>query len=172
MAEVDVQGRVAAVSIFEPDRRDEAIAELDERFLAGEGLAAAQPENLAVQLFDRSAEVIMDGRLEDALGLYRPDLVMDDHRRVVGMRFEGRDEFQPTASALFTWEFDRINRIVLGTHGDRVALFQVVFGNADSDIEALVLVELDGTSRFSRIDVFDPDDVEAAQALLRERAEP
>jgi class 3 adenylate cyclase/tetratricopeptide (TPR) repeat protein len=78
VAELDAEGRFAAIVTFEPADLDAAHAELDARYAAGE--AAAHPRVSATMRAFRDAFAARDW---DALAaVFTPDLVGYDHRRL------------------------------------------------------------------------------------------
>jgi hypothetical protein len=160
--EIDDGGLVTLVECYDPGELDAAVAALDERYGA--------TGNAAVRALDRATGLVMEGRADEAMDIYSADLVMDDHRPLVGgVRLEG-PEFEDTANALFRWEYDRVHRTVLGVHGDHIALIHGVYGNASSEIAAILLIEVDDDGRYKRLDVFDADQLAEATAAFEARA--
>ena len=135
-----------------------------------EAMAVLGPEeNLAARVIIRTTQLILEGRLEEAALVNRPDFVMRDHRPVIGGELSG-PEFEDTANALWRWQFDRFTWQVLEQHGQHLALLRGLFGGAGAEVEALLLIEVDDEGRYRRLDVFDADQADLAQTAFREGA--
>ncbi len=168
------RGEILYIDVFGPDDYEAARACFAERAAAAETpvrlALASLPANEAVRVIKRTMELLLAGKVEEAAERYAPDMVMEDHRPVIGgLRLEGREAFEPTASAIVGWEFDRWSHTVIGVRGLRLALVQAVFGDSNTAVEALLMAEADDQGRYQRLDVFDPDQVDEAFARLDER---
>jgi ketosteroid isomerase-like protein len=157
-------GKIQRLEVFAIEDRAAAEARFAE-------LTAEPDSNSAVEVITRTMGLLLGGRVEEAGQRYGPDMVMEDHRPIIGgVRLEGRDAFEPMASAIVDWGFDRWTWSVVALHGDRLALVRAVFGDGAREVEALLLAEADDQVRYRRLDVFDPDQLELATVLFTERS--
>ena len=175
VVQLDDTGRhILRHEVFDASQHLEAIALLDELGNASESVTGdelSHPDNAAVRMFDRSMGLTMDGRLDEVADLYSHEMVMDDHRPVIGgVRYEGRDDAMSAPSSLSEWGYDRMRREVVDQRGDRFALIDAVMGNDEAEVEVVVLSSLGPDGLLERIDLFDPDQMEMARAKLDELA--
>jgi hypothetical protein len=130
------------------------------------------PPNAATRWNDRWC-VLGEARDRDALGaLYAPGVVFDDRRRLLGTT---GDRETALVNAWHIWEPEgiRIDRTLLATAGDRLALerWRMCGGGpgADFEIELLGLTEVDADGLALAWICFDLDDHAAASTELGDR---
>ncbi len=160
--ELDLDERVSAHIMFEPDDFDAAFAELDSRYLIGEAATYARTWSAIT-----NANAAFNRREMFAT---TPDWVNIDHRRVTG--------FAPGDQAAYvraTWDLapDVKNRIVAVHRASHVgAVFtQTLSATSRESFEAewreIVLLTFEGES-ISRCEVFDESDLDTALARFDE----
>jgi len=162
------RGRITRVEMFELEDLEAALARFEE--LRPDPLRI--PPNAATRWNDRWC-VLGEARDRDALGaLYAPGALFDDRRRL--LRTTG-DRETALVNAWVIWEPGgiRIDRTVLATAGDRLALehWRMRGGGpgADFEIDLLGLTEVDADGLAVAWICFDPDDHAAASTELAER---
>jgi len=171
VCEVDSEGRLVQVIIFDPDDRRAASAELVERYdssTTGRRLPAGVFEALrAVNSHDL-------GRLRAALP---DDFVIDDHRRTGLGRLEGADRYVAAAAALFEQAPEILIEVlyVIALHERGVLTMAHGFGRLpDGGQFELVYVWLawieDG--RLVGTEMFEPEDIELARRRFESRQRP
>ncbi len=162
--ETNADNRIAAVVVFEPDDIEAAFAELDARYLAGEGAAHAHTWSVIAR-----AHSAFNRRELPAVA---PDFF--DHRPVVTV--EAGD---PTANIRDMWDFTPDLRIYVETvhrlSDLGAVLTQVSRGTSQGGFEAewrvveVVTVEDD---LVKRAELFDETDLDAALARFDELSRP
>jgi class 3 adenylate cyclase len=162
ISEIDADGRIATVVTFDLDDIDAAFAELDNRYLAGEAAAHAHAWSLIAGLY----AVLNRHELPPTT----PDFVDVDHRRLAPFAQGDIIEFARTA-------FDQIPDLsfrieaVHGLSNLGGVVTQVLRGTSREGFEAewreIHLMTVEG-DMFSRSEIFDETDVDAAVARFDE----
>ncbi len=162
IAELDADGRTAALITFDPDDFDAAIAELDARYLAGEAAAHAHTWSVVADAYDAF------NRRE--LSAPTPDWVNIDHRRGAGFAPGDMIAYVHAAwddspdTKIYIGAVHRLNKIgAVVTHMAR-GVSQEGFDAEWRDVHVLV-VEGD---MLSRSELFDDADLDAAIARFEE----
>lgn len=160
--ETDVDGRIKARVVFDPDDLDAAIAELDARYLVGEAAAHAHTWSAVTGAY----AALNRHELPEMAA----DMVSIDNRRVASFVPGGVKEY-----TLLAWQqvpdiSYRIDSVHLLTEAGAV-ITQALRGTSRDGFEAewreIHLMTLDG-GRFSRSEMFDEDDVEDALTRFAE----
>jgi hypothetical protein len=166
IVEINADNQMSARVLFDPDDRDAAFAELDARYLAGEAAAHAHTWALI-------AEAVA-GVNRHELPELAPDWVNIDHRRAIA--------FAPgdmTAYVHATWDDGPDGKAHIETV-HRLSNLGAVVTQAGHDISPegfeaewrmLNLMTVEG-GRFSRIELFDESDLDAALARFDELNRP
>ena len=164
--ETDVEDRIAAGALFDPDNIDAAFAELDERYLAGEAAPHARTWRVITQAYA--------GMTRGELPPTTADLVNIDHRHVTPM---GPDDGIASLHASwsiaegFTLHIEAVHRLSdLGAVFTRSSDATSKAG-FDAEWRAIDLVIVDG-DRISRGEIFDESDLDAALARFDELSRP
>jgi DNA-binding SARP family transcriptional activator len=166
IVEIDAEERIVADFVFDLDDIDAAFAELDTRYLAGEGAAHAVTWSVITGIF------VAHNRREIAAAT--PDAVSIDHRR--GAAFapgEGIDYIRAG------WDLDQtLNLYIEAAHrvNDLGAVFTFVgFGTSHEGFAAewrgVNLMTVDG-EMLNRAEVFDEEDLDAALAKFDQLSRP
>jgi hypothetical protein len=160
--EIDADERIVARLAFELDDIDAAFEELDARYLAGEAAAHAHMWTLIAGLYA--------GLNRHELPQTTPDFVDADHRRLAPFAQGDIIEFARTA-------FDQIPDLsfrieaVHGLSNLGAVVAQALRGTSRDGFEAewheIHLTMVDG-DRFSRSEIFDEADIDAALARFEE----
>ena len=166
IAEIDADDRIVAGVVFDLDDVDAAFAELDARYIAGEGAAHAGTWSLIAGAF------VAHNRRE--LPATTPDPVSIDHRRVAS--FAPGEGFEYIRAG---WELDQnLNLYIETAHrvNDRGAVFTWTgSGTSHEGFEAewrgVNLMTVDG-EMLDRSEVFDEEDLDAALAKFEELSRP
>jgi ketosteroid isomerase-like protein len=164
--EVDAEGRVVAVILFDPDDRAAASTELIERYLTSgaDGMSPALIEF-------RSALNAHDlGRARAAL---HDDFVLDDHRLARLGRIEGADAYIAAMAAAYELSADlSIHPLYVAAtapHG-RVMVMRAAGTNTEGgefEILYAALIAHRG-EKIAMIEFFEPEDLDAALARFEE----
>ena len=159
----DERTRVAAVA-FDPDDLDAAYAELDARYAAGE----AAPYHQEWETLRRSERALAQRDWEDFAGVFTPDLVHRDHRKL-GAGALSRDEFVERQRALVELAPDAtLRRDHILALGHRAALVVATWkGTREGGPFEFGAVNVMGFAPDARIrssDFYDLDQLDAARA--------
>ena len=164
VGELDALGRIRRFDQYDLERLEPARARYAE--LRPDPLRI--PPNAATRIFDRWREAF-EARDWPALeALCAPTFVYEDRRRM-NLLAGDRDMFLANSRLLAGLPDLRIERSVLATSGDRLALERLLWTSDDSEVEVLQVVEVDAEGRFLALIGFDPDDRRAASAELLAR---
>jgi class 3 adenylate cyclase/ketosteroid isomerase-like protein len=162
--EVDRQGRIVAIVLFDLDDRDAAYAELDARYAVGE--SAAHP--LAAAWLAGYLRAFAARDWDAMAALFAADLVAHNHRLVGWGTLNGPAALLSTAKAQVELAPDTRERVDHVRLGERGVLFEYAwYGTREGgDFENLwvVGVELDAAGRARRVDVWEAGQVEHARA--------
>jgi class 3 adenylate cyclase len=162
-------GRVARWEQSDGDAAEEALARFD--------TLAAPPEssfeNAAARSFRDFARCWNARDWEGIVAAHAPDARLSDRRPLTGVDLEGR-EFFATMRLIFDLRAARWHGELLGTRGDRLALFRRRLEIGDeakgiSEAEYLGIVEVDAAGRTTADVVLDPGDLDTAYAELDAR---
>jgi ketosteroid isomerase-like protein len=160
-------GRITRLELFEVEDLDKAKARLEE--LRPDPLRI--PPNAVTRTWDQWWNAAIAGEWDTVATLYHPSYRSDDRRRLIRL----------TTDVVGMLENDRLlvdggwrpARTLLATAGDRLALQRVLWSTgeagATSEIEILMVSEVDRDGRFVHGTVFDPDDRAGASAEISER---
>jgi hypothetical protein len=166
--EVDAEGHVVAVIVFDPDQRRAASLEMSERYYRSEAarwIPAAAVEGI------RAMNTHDLGRMRAALP---DDFVFDDHRRTGLGRLEGADAFV----ASLAWPFEQAPDSVVETlytvataqHGDLVMAHSFgTLAESGGEVESVyVRLGLYRGGRIVGMELFEPEDLDVARARFEE----
>ncbi|MBX3023588.1 AAA family ATPase [bacterium] len=165
--EVDAEGRSAFVVLFDPDAVDAAHAELDRRYDAGEGAVHGG-------VVTRFIQGVAARDWAGVAALCAPTLVEHDHRRLTGLgTTRGADQW--VENNVRVWLDLAPDIVARQTHVRGCArgiLAEIALaGSREGGAFALAFVaviELDAQWRFTRIDVYDVDQLALARARFAE----
>lgn len=159
--------RITRLDLFEVEDLDKAKARLEE--LRPDPLRI--PPNAVTRTWDRWCSAVAANDRDAIPGMYAPAYRFDDRRRLFRMT---SDLGQTLAGDHLLLEDGwRPVRTLLATAGDRLALQHILWttgeAGATSEIEILMVSEVDRDGRFVHGAAFDPDDRAAASTELFER---
>jgi hypothetical protein len=162
--EVDAEGRIVAIVLFDLDDEAAAYAELDARFDTGEG--AEHPRAWAWATRFRRAFASRDW---DALAaLHAPDQQAHNHRLVGWGTLRGPGAWVPTVQRLVDLAPDAQQRVDHLRLGERGLLWRFAWqGTREGgafEAPMLLVVELDEAGRQRRLDIWDPERLDTALA--------
>jgi hypothetical protein len=165
LIEVDERGDRRLGVTFDPRDLDAAFAELDERYAAGEAAAPAAGW--------RHLRVALERRDWDAIGdLCAPDLAATDHRLVGFGTRRGQAAVREAQRAMVELAPDaRIRTRHLRTSSRGLLAASMWVGTRDGgsfEIPILEVIEVDAQGRVARLDLYDPQHLEAALARFEE----
>ncbi len=170
--EVDRDGRIVAIVLFDLEDRDAAHAELDRRFDAGE--AASHPEISAA--WAARARAVQARDWDAVAALYAPSFVSADHRPLGFPSGGGIDAHIKGFQAMFELAPDAR---VLTDHkilSNRGVLTSVCWqGTRDGgafEIPQIGVAEFDAHGKFCRLDIYAPEQLDRALARFAELAAP
>ena len=168
LIEVDADGRIVAAIAFDVDDRSTALAEMERRFLEGEGAACADGQ-MPIVTFD-AAFVVRDWKaLRESLS---DDFVSTDHRPA-WMGSSTADEYVESMRTFAELSPDVVSEtmrlLAWGDHG-RVAMTRVTGTQEDAGPFENVFVWMlhTGEGRLRAIEVWPVDDAEAALTRFEE----
>jgi hypothetical protein len=168
--ETDDRGVPIALADFDADNPDAAWADLDARWEAGEGAAVSGAAT-------RFGKAFAGRDWEAVAALCAPTLVEYDHRRITGLgTTRGVNAWVENVRSWVDLAPDTVGRLMHVRGCDRGALIQVSLeGSREGGRFEIVLVgvgELDEHGRFERIDVYDPEQLDAVLARFAELSPP
>ncbi|MFG1932828.1 BTAD domain-containing putative transcriptional regulator [Mycobacterium sp. NPDC048908] len=162
LLEIDADGRIVALSTFDPEDVDEAIAELDTRYLAGE---AAPHARIWQAVIDMVAAL---NRHELWPTFHSTEFI--DHRRIP----VAPGDFEHALRTLWNLAPDahyRVTRVHALT-ADGAVIGLAVDGTHANGTEVQWAFALSWTSESARVEVYDEDDLNTALAGFEQRAQP
>jgi class 3 adenylate cyclase/type II secretory pathway predicted ATPase ExeA len=184
-AELDHEGRAAALDSFDAEQLDQAVAEPDHRYQAqlGGGLrddaaddaheSARTATGLArryERLLDRMLELGLAGDWDAYAELFHPDVELIDARPLVGgLRHRGRAEVVAVDRGIVEVGVDSMEVDVLATRGDRLLLDRRSYRGPWGRTETVQVAELDEEGRLRCNVAFDPSQVNEAMEELNAR---
>ncbi len=161
--ELNEQGLIAAQVIFEPDNLDEAFADLDARFAAGEG----STHTAALQVVSRLREVINQREPDGLRAVFTDDFELVDHRPASLGRMDG-DAY--AASIQEMWRIVPLRNDVVMYHEmteERVLAEMLNRGvtaeGASIETAFQMIIEI-REGRVSRLEPFPVEAIDAARA--------
>jgi ketosteroid isomerase-like protein len=165
VTEVDADGRWTATVTFDLDYADNAYAELDARYYAGEG--ATHPAHSAIMRAFTHAVVSRDW--DPVLALCAPEFIEHDHRSLAVLgTTRGAAAWAQNFSTLVDLAPDTVYR---GDHFRSAARgfcsAGTWVGSRDGgryEIPLVAILELDDRDRLARADIYDPDQFDEALA--------
>ena len=181
LGEIDDDGLSVAGVFFDPEDLPEALDELEERYLAGEGAehaASKTVENVAARSHRAFVDRWMDVGPNAVRDLLAENSTMSDRRLGLSNTVEGVDGqianlheisgvLSPERNGLGQggrWEVFEL----LAERGDRLALFRAGV-DGEVQIEVLSVIEVDEDGRRLASITFDPGDLADALAEMEER---
>jgi ketosteroid isomerase-like protein len=167
--EYDDRGLLALTLTFDPEDLEGAFAELDERFMAGEGAPRSSLTNGAASVAERNWEAIERGDIESHIRLHADDASSEDRRSGLKNLSVGKDAVADEVRVLLSLNVATSRWTTVATRGDRLALGRVLLEARDFTGEVLQIVEIDEDGLISAWVSFDPDDLDAAYVELDDR---
>ncbi len=176
--QVNELGLVTHTLLFDGDDMTAALAELDQRDvglrdsegrLAGEN--APPVENLAWRAAEEQARSVGTHDWEAYLATLAPNTVVDDRRSGIGIVARGDEALYGVHHVAFTLDRCRLDRDLLATRGDRLALHHTTVTFEDgvagpAEITCLMVHEVDEHGRVTAMLAFDLGDPTGALAEL------
>jgi ketosteroid isomerase-like protein/tetratricopeptide (TPR) repeat protein len=155
---------------FDIDRGDEAFARFDELTAVS---PAARFGNAATRTFARAFDALNLQDWKRFAALFAPGFRSIDRRTMLQSELD-RDKWLASYRPIVEMTSPRSTKEVLATRGDRVLLARYRWEGSDklvgpSEIEYLLLIEVDGRGDHVLVVMFDPDDLDAAYAELDRR---
>jgi hypothetical protein len=176
-------GMVTRVEQFDVGHEAEALARFDELVVSSdqprrtEGATtpslALRIENAATRTFARALEALRAQDWERFAALFAPGFRGIDRRTMLQNELD-RDEWLVSYRPIVEMTSSRSTNEVLATRGDRLVLARYGWEGTDglvgpSEIEYLLLIEVDGCGDHVAVVMFDPDALDAARAELDRR---
>jgi hypothetical protein len=176
-------GLVRLNELFDCDREAEAFARFDELGLSSdrprrtEGPTtpslAPRIENAASRTFARARDALEAQDWERFAALFAPGFQGIDRRTMLQNELD-RDEWLVSYRPIVEMTSSRTTSEVLATRGDRLVLARYLWQGADglvgpSEIEYVLLIEVDGRGDHAAVVMFDRGDLDAAYAELDRR---
>lgn len=180
--EMDGRGRLAGADIYDPDQLDQARARFDElnpcvsplgKGRIEEGSPAAPFANAATRAVDRGTAALEARDWEGFAALFATGFRHYDRTRIAQLETDGR-QWLASFRQMVEMTSARPTQQVLATRGERLALFRVVWRGAEGDIgpseiDWVLIIEVDGRGDHVAVVAFDPDDLDAAYGELDAR---
>ncbi|HTO55121.1 MAG TPA: nuclear transport factor 2 family protein, partial [Myxococcota bacterium] len=174
LVEVDAAGRRSALVVFDLDDLEAAYAELDRRYLAGEGAPVSPPvENAATRSLDRLTQAWASRDWEGVVATLGAGFRQIDRRPMMQLDLD-REQFLAFMREVYDMSSSRLVFEILATRGSRLALARLRFEGADdslgfTEIESLAVLETDAQGMRQAMVRFPTDDLAAAQRELEAR---
>jgi len=170
--EVDGEGRIVAIVLFDLEDADAAYAELGARWTAGEALAHPPASKWLADYLRFFAARDWHAMTT----LFAPDLVGENHRLVGWGTLHGPAAIVSTLQAQIELAPDTQERVDHVRTCEHAVLFEYAWhgtreGGAFENVW-IVLVELDADGRARRADVWEAEQLEQARARFEEIATP
>jgi hypothetical protein len=178
---VDEQARTAGLDVYDLSEFGEAWARFADLSRGGGSAddAAARTEqrfpNTATRAVARGTAALAARDWDGFAALFAADFRNVDHRALVQLE-TGREQWLHSFRQIVEMTSARPSYEVLATRGERLALFHMLWRGAagdvgPSEIEWLLIVEVDDRGDHRTVVTFDPGDVEAAYDELEARWE-
>lgn len=149
------------------ESRREGEAEVARSLERGTGLSNAYTE-----FYYQWLETAARGDWERVAALQAPDIVLEDRRPGLQHELAGRDDLVRSQREAVGIGYSLSRIEVVAVRGERLALHRILWRLQDtSEVEMLVVGEMDHHSRMSASVIFDPHDLNAALAELDGRYE-
>jgi class 3 adenylate cyclase len=171
-------GLVTRDELFDSDREAEALARLDElgpSSADGPPPASLAPsiENAATRAYGRALDALQAQDWQRFAALFAPGFRGVDRRKLLQNELD-RDAWLASYRPIVEMTSSRPTYEVLATRGDRLMLARHCWQGADelvgpSEIEFLLVVEVDGRGDHVGVVMFDLDDFDAPHAELDRR---
>ena len=161
VTELDTQGRIRRLDQYDSGQLDAARARLAE-LSAVPGTPTI--ENAATRMWEQVDAAWHARSWTRFAALHPPGFRLSDRRKLLQRELD-RDEHLARMRAFFAMD-SSLRSTVLATRGNRLALIRTA---GPSEIEFLAVVEVDGGGSPSAMVMLDPDDLDAAYAVLDER---
>jgi hypothetical protein len=160
-------GRVASISIFEPDDEEQAFAVAEERMRATSSRLAIT--NRASEMADAVIEAMQAHDVDASLGCCSDQYVYDDRRRLSGDPIEGGPGLRAALERIFA-QFTGFEGRTLAVRGERLALRWSRWSDDAGNVTAhLHVFEVGDDGRIAYQGRFDEDDFEGAYRELERR---
>jgi len=172
--EISSAGELVANVIFDPDQLDEAFAELERRYLAGEGSVSSRPEleNRASRINELGLDHVAEGDVDAVAALMADDYAWVDHRAGLAIEVIGKKAAVAHERQIADIPITRVESENVAIRGERLVLAHERFfadGTDPWEFEALNVCEINEEGLLIRDDVFDAQDLAAAHTYLEER---
>jgi len=173
---VDEQARIAGLDVYDLSEFDEAWARFSDLSRgggsAGDGGEGRFP-NAATRAVERGTAALAARDWDGFAALFAAEFRNADRRALVQLESD-REQWLTAFRQIVEMTSARPSYEVLATRGERLALFHMVWRGAagdvgPSEIEWLLLVEVDERGDHVAVVTFDPGDVEAAYDELEVR---
>jgi class 3 adenylate cyclase/ketosteroid isomerase-like protein len=163
-------GLVTRIELFDPDRTAEALSRFDELTI---GVAPPGIENAATRALQRGLEAMQARDWEGFAALFAAEFRSVDRRRLFRLELD-RDQWLASYRQIVEMTAARPVWEVLATRGDRLGLARVSWEGSDlvigpSEIDWLLLIEVDARGDHRAVVTFDLDALDAAYAELDAR---
>ncbi len=160
-----------SVEIFDVDQIDRALARYED--LSNASPRPPRITNAATRAIERSGEAWAVHDWARVSTGFAPEFRLLDRRSVVRLDLD-RDQHLESLRRIFEMSSSSFRHEVLATRGDRLALVRQLFEGTGrsvgpSEVEALMVVEVDANGQLLTLVMLDPDDLDAAYAELDER---
>jgi hypothetical protein len=167
--EVDGEGRIVAIVLFDLEDREAATAELDRRYDAGEGAARAM-HGVFVRTFSGA---VASRDWEPVLALCAPAFVEYDHRALAVLgTTRSAEAWVQNFRTLVDLAPDTVYRVDHFRSGARgfcsVGTWHGSREGGGYEIPLFAVIELDEQDRMARADIYDLDQLDQAHARFEE----
>jgi hypothetical protein len=166
--EFDALGRARRADVWEAEQLEQAQARFRE--IATHGVSAdsasARFPNAATRAVARGTTALAARDWEGFAGLMAPEFRHYDRTRVAQIETDGR-EWLASFRQIVEMTSSRPEHRLLATRGDRLALFRMLWRGAEGDIgpseiDWILVVEVDDRGDHVAVVAFDPEDLAAA----------
>jgi class 3 adenylate cyclase len=163
-------GLVTRIELFDPDRTAEALSRFDELTIE---VAPPRIENAATRALQRGLEAMQARDWEGFAALFAAEFRGVDRRPLFRLELD-RDQWLASYRQIVEMTSARPVWQVLATRGDRLGLARVSWKGSDlaigpSEIDWLLLIEVDARGDHRAVVTFDLDALDAAYAELDAR---
>jgi hypothetical protein len=171
VVELDAEGRVSRWDTYDGDPPDAALARYEE--IRSQARAAAPFENAATRAVERGAARVAARDWEGFRALLPPSLRYSD-RTALGKLETSRDEWLAAFREQVEMTAGPHVPDILATRGERLALVRMHWRGAggdvgESELDWLLLIEVDGRGDHSAVVSFEPGDLASAYRELDAR---
>ena len=171
VTELDDAGLQTRIDVWDVEQLAEAWRRFDE--IGAQGRPTARFDNLATRATHQLVELWIARDWEGWRACLAPDAIFSDRRRAMQVEL-GRDDLLELTRELGDMSSTRMEKEILATRGERLALSRVRLEVAEGDvgaseIEHLNTIETDAIGAIVGYVRFDVQDLEAATAYLDQR---